>query len=394
MGKCVLWKDPVNTIVCNGISDCYVELHQYLKEEGSVKDSRIGKIREVLNFKTVINNPMYRCLIAKNRNVNIFFHLAESLWTFSGRDDLEFIKMFNSRFSQFSDDGVSLHGAYGKRLRFWENSGEDSFIDQLRLNCSLLAKDSITRRSVISFWDPVLDLGTESKDIPCNTQIAIKIHEDDLHLTIFNRSNDLHWGYVTDIFQFSFMGEIISLLLNKHYASQTHISQSLHIYEDNDLINNFVDTDIHTSFYQRYPPTLFQFSFINSFSSFEDRFSEIDLEIKGLINSLLDNSKNKKEIEIEDIIPLSLSLKSKSRSLFEIAFLLFLSLSYQNCIKHSENKDAIRCKYADFLMDTWNLQEFIHKDFHALALNYFVKRISDNSLKLKYLKFDPNIGTY
>ena len=71
--------------------------------------------------------------------------------------------------------------------------------------------DPDLRRSVISLWNPSLDLGNQSKDIPCNTQLVLRVKGKDFHLTVFNRSNDLHWGYIANIFLFSFLGEIISL---------------------------------------------------------------------------------------------------------------------------------------------------------------------------------------
>ncbi|KAA6322412.1 Thymidylate synthase [termite gut metagenome] len=388
------YKKDANTLVCNKISDCYVDLNNYIKEEGIIKDSRIGKTFEVLNFKTVIKQPLSRCLVAQNRNANIFFHLAESLWIFSGRNDLEFINLFNSRFKEYSDDGISLHGAYGERLRFWKTLNGESFLDQLFLNTAMLAKDPNTRRSVFSLWNPLLDLENQSRDIPCNIQLAIKIHENDLYLTIFNRSNDLHWGFVADIFQFSFMGEIIALLLNKNFIAQTHLSQSLHIYQNNELISSIEQTNIHCSFFSKYKPSPFLFTFENSISNFSERFNEIDMIFKDLNNSIIQKSRETTRIELDDILSFSIQYKNKSQSVFEIAFLLFLSLSFKKSMEVTINKDNLRCEYADFLIHVWKIHRFVHADYHALALNYFVRRISYQSLKLKYIEKDSNIGQY
>lgn len=383
-----LQKDQLNTIMCNSLSDCYTILNDYILEKGWMRNSRIGKTYELLNFKTIIEQPTYRCLIAYKRNVNIFFHLAEFLWVFTGRNDLEFISFFNSNFHNFTDNGKTLHGAYGNRIRFWHKSN-DTIIDQLLENCILLDKDKESRRAVISLWNPSLDLNIESNDIPCNTQIAFKVQEEDLHITIFNRSNDLHLGYVANVFQFSFLGEIIALLINKKLSTQTHISQSLHVYDENAFIA-IKQSDIHNEFYERYKPSCFQFLFEKK--DIADRLIDIDEQFNLIIKIVIEKGKN--DLEVEEIYKIITPFKIKSQSIFEIAFLLLLYLSYKKKIKSGSNINEIRASYAKHILSHLVTQEVNHQDYFALALNYFVNRIPDFDLKSEFFKFDPNIGNY
>ena len=71
------------------------------------------------------------------------------------------------------------------------------------------------------------------KDIPCNDIVMLKIREGKLITTIGNRSNDLHLGLPTNIFQFSFLTELIAGALGVELGTQTHNSQSLHVYSWN-----------------------------------------------------------------------------------------------------------------------------------------------------------------
>jgi thymidylate synthase len=386
-----LHKGDANTLVCQSFSDCYHELNQYIITEGIKTESRLGPTYETLNFKIVIQEPIKRCTVSLNRNSNIFFHLAESLWVLSGRNDLEFIEIFNSLFPTFSDDGKTLHGAYGKRMRSWSSSNGEP-LDQLFKITSLLNSDPDLRRSVISLWNPSLDLGSASKDVPCNTQLVLRVKGGDFHLTIFNRSNDLHWGYIANIFQFSFLGEIISLLLNKKYLKQTHFSQSLHVYTDNNLISKVEQSDIHMEFYSKYHPSDFTFTFENTTANFAERFSELDKVFKNVTEMVLEFYKSETN-NLQDLLVSIESLKYKGKSIYEIAYLLILFISYKKELKAKSNQNNLREVFANYLIEKNQKEEFIHQDYFALALNYFVQRMNTES-KLKFTITDSQMGQY
>ncbi len=106
-----------NTAVLNHFNDGYFNLHQFLLTEGDMVGSRNGSTRELLNFKTVIKNPVKRCVGGYNRNINIFFLLAEAIWIWAGRRDVAFLDTFNSQLKNYSDDGINYHAPYGWRMR-------------------------------------------------------------------------------------------------------------------------------------------------------------------------------------------------------------------------------------------------------------------------------------
>jgi thymidylate synthase len=232
-----------DSLVAESFSDFYAELNNYIINQGDYVESRNGDTREILDFKTTLTNPYKRLVGVAKRDVNVFFLMAEAMWIFSGRCDVEFLKPFNSKLSDYSDDGVVYHAPYGWRMR---HQGLQSFIpndsnkhnfsygtDQIQKNIKILSKDPDSRRVVIEIWNPELDLDKQTKDLPCNDMVFLKIRKGKLVTTIANRSNDLHWGLTTNIFQFSFLSEMISLCLGVELGRQTHNSQSLHIYLQN-----------------------------------------------------------------------------------------------------------------------------------------------------------------
>lgn len=190
--------------------------------------SRLGdKVLEYQEpFATTYRYPRERVLFNTTRDANPFFHVMESLWILQGREDLAWISQFNSKIADFSDDKVIFHGAYGFRLR--KNNG-----DQVAKLISLLSKKKDTRRGVLMIWDPS-DLGYDSLDIPCNTTLYFKIRDEQLHMTVCCRSNDVIWGaYGANAVHFSFLQEYIASMLHVDMGTYTQISDSFHIYDNN-----------------------------------------------------------------------------------------------------------------------------------------------------------------
>ena len=150
-------------------------------------DSRNGP---VLSFPTplttVYERPDERVLFSAERNCNPFFHFIEGLWMIAGRQDLKTLTMFAKKMADFSDDGILVNGAYGYRWTEWFGR------DQLSTVIDLLRKNPLDRRAVLQMWDCTQDLGSSSKDVPCNTQIFLRGRPASLgyylDMTVTNRS--------------------------------------------------------------------------------------------------------------------------------------------------------------------------------------------------------------
>lgn len=177
--------------------------------------------KEILNAVTVLEKPLHRMQIVPGRRMNPWLALSESLWMLAGRQDVAALLPYNKRILDFSDDGETLYGAYGYRIR-----------DQIEPLLARLQADPNDRRAMLSIWRPE-DLTAETKDPPCNDMVGFKLRRGHLHMTVFNRSNDLHWGlHAVNIPQFGILLEYLAARLGVAVGTQTHISQSLHIYLD------------------------------------------------------------------------------------------------------------------------------------------------------------------
>lgn len=177
--------------------------------------------RELINVVTEIEYPRARCNIVPGRKLNPWLALSESLWLLAGRNDLAALTPYNKNICQFSDDGETLYGAYGDRIS-----------DQLEDLIGRLLADPNDRRAVLQIWRKS-DLTKDTKDPPCNDLVMFKVRENRLHMTVVCRSNDLHWGlYAVNLFQFGILQEYVACYLGADVGTQTHLSQSLHIYTD------------------------------------------------------------------------------------------------------------------------------------------------------------------
>lgn len=175
---------------------------------------------------TYYARPTERVLFSPARDANPFLHFFESLWMLAGRNDVEFPKMFASRMGEYSDNGTTLSGAYGWR---WRNEFD---YDQLEEVVRLLQHDPYSRRAVITMWAPFdLELTQRSKDIPCNTQVYVKIRDGKLDIMVTCRSNDMLWGaYGTNVVQFSMLQEYLACKLGVPVGRYTQVSDSFHVY--------------------------------------------------------------------------------------------------------------------------------------------------------------------
>src|SRR3990167_3981462 len=92
-------------------------------------------------------------IVSPARNLNYRFMVAEWLWIAFGRNDVNTITRYNAQLRQFSDDSVTLAGAYGPRID-----------TQTRYVLETLRRDPSSRQAVMTIWQSA---PTPSKDIPC-----------------------------------------------------------------------------------------------------------------------------------------------------------------------------------------------------------------------------------
>lgn len=201
---------------------------EYLQREGIRRDSRNGPVYQSPEpVTTVYEVPWERVLFWPERDANPFFHLYESLWMLAGRNDIAPLVKFTKQIAEYSDDGKTQNGAYGYR---WRHVYDPT--DQLRVIAETLQKNKDDRRCVLQMWDASTDLGSSSKDVPCNTMATLQINPNSaLDLSVFCRSNDIIWGaYGANAVHFSVLLEYMANWIGVPVGRYYQISVNWHGY--------------------------------------------------------------------------------------------------------------------------------------------------------------------
>ncbi len=214
--------------ICSGFCSLVRKIQDGTLETEKSGSRNGGVIRCKEPILLTFTHPLERCLFNSSRDVNPFSVLYESLWALSGRNDVGSISYYTKRMIDYSDDGVTWHGAYGSRWRnhFGRDQIEDA-VQQLKQS-----KDS--RRVLLEMWDARVDGVGSGKDYPCNTHVYLSIRDGRLDLYVCNRSNDLVWGlFGTNYVLFSFLLEYLSARIGVAVGEYHHYSIDLHVYENN-----------------------------------------------------------------------------------------------------------------------------------------------------------------
>jgi thymidylate synthase len=217
-------------INARNVSEALYLAVQALETTGVEVDTRNGKALEFpYPVTTSYSHSRERVLFYPMRDANPYFHLMESFWMLAGKNEVDWISKYNGRMSSYSDDGVTINGAYGYRWKNWFGK------DQLEIAIHRLLNYENDRRTVVSMWDPIKDFSKENtgKDHPCNTQIMFWVRDNTLNMTVCNRSNDMIWGaYGANAVHMSVLLEYMAARIDCAVGTYYQFSNNLHAYID------------------------------------------------------------------------------------------------------------------------------------------------------------------
>lgn len=217
-------------ISANSFDDLLRESYTKIREKGKDERASKGSFREITGVVLELTNPLSRLSLSVDRG-RIFSALGEFIWYISGRDDLEFIEYYIKKYNKFTDNPTSenpvLNGAYGKRL--FGNFPSNRFFQV----AELLKIKSSSRQAVIQIYDNS-DMIKLTRDVPCTCTMQFLVRDGKLDLIVYMRSNDAYYGLPHDLFSFTMMQEIMSILLDVELGSYKHMVGSFHLYSNSE----------------------------------------------------------------------------------------------------------------------------------------------------------------
>lgn len=233
-------------IIASSIDEVFFTLIKaLLKRPGT--DSRNGVQHQAIGTCVTITNPIDVILRNPHRNANPSYAAGELLWYLRQSGDLDIIQYYTRNYIKFSDDGLTLNGAYGPRLRdaFIYNEGPEPWSGHFLTEViAALRNDPTTRRLYLPIYrgDDVLK---NSKDIPCTTGLQFILDGNFLHLVVNMRSNDAWLGFPYDVFCFAAMQIIVAAYGGFKIGHYHHMVGSMHLYEKN--LRSAIDMVVKTN---------------------------------------------------------------------------------------------------------------------------------------------------
>ena len=248
---------------------------ELMKRPDYFHKGRNGDTREILPCILRIQEPRQRWILSRCPPYNPAFGLVEFIWIITGNNESRVLNYWNPNLPKYSGVGKKYHGAYGFRLR------HEFGLDQIKRAVDVLISSPETRQAILQIWKPDIDMpGVEgkpvSKDIPCNVMSLLKVRDGQLHWTQIMRSNDVMRGLPYNIIQFTMLQEVMASWLGCAVGEYFHLSDSLHIYEQDTKEFTVEPTEQTPSGYRN-----FSLSYDDSNKLFVDIYNDLRLVSGG-----------------------------------------------------------------------------------------------------------------
>jgi thymidylate synthase len=222
-------KSQVSSSTLNqSFRDCLSELFAY----GIDTKPRGQKVTEIINYSIVIDNPRNRIITFPERKTSMKYLFGEFIWYLSGSPSVQDINLYSKFWDAIAKEDGSVNSNYGTRI--FGHSKLYPF-NQWNKAKEILTNDKDSRQAVIRI-NHADDYTYPNKDVPCTLTMQFFIRNDELHLIVNMRSNDIWRGYCNDQFQFTMLQELMMLELRTIYPNLKlgkyyHNAASMHLYE-------------------------------------------------------------------------------------------------------------------------------------------------------------------
>ena len=166
-------------------------------------------------------------LTTKKLHLRSIIH--ELLWFLTGDTNIRYLRENKvSIWDEWADKDGNLGPVYGKQWREW-NTADGKIIDQISEAVEALKKNPMSRRHIVSAWNPA-DISKMALP-PCHTLFQFYVHGDQrLSLQLYQRSADLFLGVPFNIASYSLLLLMMAQVLDLKPGFFVHTFGDLHLY--------------------------------------------------------------------------------------------------------------------------------------------------------------------
>ena len=198
-------------------------------DNGKTIFPRNFECKELLCYKFEIDSPNDNVITINNFKTNLNYAKEELNWYYSMSNKINYSKLINKIWSEYSDDGLIINSNYGERIFGKHKIIKNNQWEQVK---NELKKDKDSRRAIININSYFDKENLNSKDIPCSLAIQSLIRDNKLDWIIYMRSNDINKGFRNDLYCFTEMQKKMADELNIEYGKYYHIAGSMHLYKE------------------------------------------------------------------------------------------------------------------------------------------------------------------
>jgi thymidylate synthase (methanogen type) len=188
-----------------------------MREGFEYKDNEGRVCKELLNLQIMLENPSGASIERPITLIN-----ESKKWVYPSKEELA-----NVIFKEVQAPVYDY--TYGGRIF--------NFADRLdQLNnfiIPLLKKDINSRRATLIIYDPVTDSSVSNRNTPGIIYAQFRVRQGKLSLTAAIRSNDLFFGWPSNIFQLYSLQKYVAENLGKGVGDIVVFANSAHLFQDN-----------------------------------------------------------------------------------------------------------------------------------------------------------------
>lgn len=206
-------------------SQKFLDTIVHINQNGTESAPRGLKVRE-LNYGRIDIDSYYPIASFSARQFNWKYFAGEVSWYLQKDTDIDYINRFSGFWKNITNPGTNeINSNYGNLL----------FGDQLKWCLDSLKQDVNTRQAIAFLNQPKYQF-KGNKDFVCTMYLNFFIRDNQLHMKVQMRSNDIFYGLTFDAPFFAFVHQHMLLWLKETYPNlelgvYSHFADNIHYYE-------------------------------------------------------------------------------------------------------------------------------------------------------------------
>lgn len=180
---------------------------------------------ELLGYSFQVDNP-YSCLFLSNtRLLRLPYLYGLFIWSLAGSNKVDWLSYYHPSASKFSDDGIHLFGAFGKRIFNYQEN-----INQIDIIGKRIIKDAGARRTFASICTPEDNI-LNSREYPCCIGVQYFLRDNSIDAITYMRSQSALGVLPYDAFLFMLLQCFLADKLKVNVGCYKHFIGTFHVYE-------------------------------------------------------------------------------------------------------------------------------------------------------------------